>query len=183
MYTEFHFSFFTWTETGLRSHSMTPYRRAGPADGLPIAIIKTWGKDTNRGPNNPTVTINFKKGQWFYRWNVTYQTLFNYSRPERVWLVTSRLGDGKIDNLFLQCTQLSVCTVDFDVPMKFSVLVWNSKVSQIFCVRDTKNWPRSRFYTVKTIRLKLPVVGNRLASRWYTSCGPKHPFTVLVPHP
>ncbi len=26
----------------------------------------------------------------------------NYSRPRRVWLVTSRLGDGKIANLFLK---------------------------------------------------------------------------------
>jgi hypothetical protein len=42
-------------------------------------------------------------------WDVTYQTLprtelFNYSPPGKVWQVTSRLlGDGKTDNLFLQC--------------------------------------------------------------------------------
>ncbi len=40
--------------------------------------------------------------------DVTNQTLpgrekFNCSRPGRVWLVTSRAGDGKIANLFLQC--------------------------------------------------------------------------------
>jgi hypothetical protein len=33
--------------------------------------------------------------------------------------------------------------------------------AQIFCVHYSTNWPRSRFCTVKTIRLKLPVVGNR----------------------
>ncbi len=42
-------------------------------------------------------------------WDVPNQTLpgrekFNYSRPGRVWLVTSPAGDGKIDKLFLQCT-------------------------------------------------------------------------------
>ncbi len=46
---------------------------------------------------------------------VTDQTLpgrekFNYSRPMRVWSVTSRLGTGKSQTFFLQCTrQTKVC--------------------------------------------------------------------------
>jgi hypothetical protein len=56
----------------------------------------------------PRYTV--KKG---YRFSLpsrdaTYQTLpgwelLNYSQPGRVWLVTSRLGTGKITNFFLQC--------------------------------------------------------------------------------
>ncbi len=41
--------------------------------------------------------------------DVTNQTLpegelFNFSRPGRIWLVTSRMGTGKITNIFSQCT-------------------------------------------------------------------------------
>ncbi len=80
--------------------------------------------------------------------DVTDQTLpgqekLNYSRPGRVWLVTSRLGKGKRLTLFYSVTQYNECTqfVDSVKPLLFRPIAYIHG-TELVCQRSfmVRNW-------------------------------------------